>query len=118
MRTLSALVAVLAVPALALAHEGHDHGAHKMMGTVTAVHADMNHVEMKDSKTGKTTGFYVDSNTKIVRGAATVALADLKAGTKVVVSGKMAGDKMMASEVKVGAAGKVAASDGHTTHKH
>lgn len=34
------LAATTAVPA----HEGH---AHKLVGTVTAVHADMNHVETK-----------------------------------------------------------------------
>ena len=118
MRKWIALVAVLAVPALALAHEGEDHSAKKMMGTVTAVHMDMKHVEMKESKTGKTTGFYVSDGTKITQGSATVALADLKVGTKVVVAAKMAGEKMMASEVKIGAAGKVKASDGHTTHKH
>ena len=65
-RSSASLAAVLVVPALALAHDGHDHAAHKMMGTVTVVHADMKHVEMKDSKTGKTTGFYVTDATKIL----------------------------------------------------
>jgi hypothetical protein len=38
---------------VAVAHEGHSHAkTHKMMGTVKAVHADMNHVEITTVKVG------------------------------------------------------------------
>ena len=85
---------------VAIAHEGHSHGkTHKMMGTVKAVHADMNHVEITTTK--GTSGFYVDAKTKYVRGSSRLTLADLKPGTRVVVSATGEGDKMTALEVRL-----------------
>lgn len=100
-RMLSILAVIaLAVAGSASAHEGHKHGkTHKMMGTVKAVHADMNHVEITTAK--GTSGFYVDANTKYLRGSSKLTLADLKPGTRVVVNAKGDGDKMTAVEVKV-----------------
>jgi hypothetical protein len=100
-RTVAALaVLTLAVAGSAAAHEGHAHGAtRKMMGTIKAVHADMNRVEITANK--GTTGFYVDANTKYVRGGATLALADLKPGTRVIVTARTEGEKVIADEVKV-----------------
>ena len=100
-RTLAAVaVMALAVAGSAAAHEGHSHGkTHKMMGTVKAVHADMNHVEITTSKGAS--GFYVDANTKYVRGSSKLTLADLKPGTRVVVNAKGEGDKMTAVEVRL-----------------
>lgn len=116
---LIALVAGLSLPALAWAHDGHDHGTYKIMGTVTAVHADMNHVEMKDIKTGKALDFYVDAKTKFVKGTAAATLQDLKPGTKIVVSGKTEGERVVATEVKVGGAEKVDAPPAaHNDHQH
>jgi hypothetical protein len=114
-----AVVAALSLPGLAWAHDGHDHGAHKMMGTVTAVHADKNHVEMTDGKTGKAVDFYVDAKTKIVKGTAAVPLQGLTPGTKVVVSAKVDGERMLASEVKVGGAAQPDATPApHIQHPH
>jgi len=100
------LLAVLTVMTLAItgnaaAHDGHDHGkTHKMMGTVKAVHAEMNHVEITTTK-GTTSGFYVDAKTKYVRGSSKLTLADLKPGTRVVVNAKGEGEKMTAVEVRL-----------------
>lgn len=97
---------VLAGPAVA--HEGHSHGkGHKMTGTVSAVHADMNHVEITGAD-GKKHEFYVDAATKYLKGATKLALADLRPGTRVVVEMKMDGQKMVATTVRVGAAAKAA----------
>jgi hypothetical protein len=111
-----AVVAAVAFPALAWAHDGHDHGADKMMGTVTAVHAEMNHVQMTDGKTDKAVDFYVDAKTKILKGATALTLQDLKPGTRIVVSGKTEGERMLATEVKVGDATKETAPP--APHKH
>ena len=97
---------VLAGPAVA--HEGHSHGkGHKVTGTVSAVHADMNHVEMTGTD-GKKHEFYVSAATKYLKGASKLALADLTPGTRVVVEMKMDGQRMVATTVRVGAAAKAA----------
>lgn len=93
----------------ALAHEGHSHGkTHKMMGTIRAVHPDMNHVEMTGTD-GKKQEFYVDAATQYLKGNTKLTLPDLTPGTRVVVEAKMDGPKMLATVVKVGAAPKGAA---------
>jgi len=109
-RTLAVLaVTALAVAGSAAAHEGHSHGkTHKMMGTVKAVHADMNHVEITTSK--GVSGFYVDSTTKYVRGSSKLTLADLKPGTRIVVTAKGEGEKMTAVEVRLSGRAPAAAS--------
>lgn len=110
-RRLLSILAVmgLAVAGTAAAHEGHSHGkTHKMMGTVKAVHADMNHVEITTTK--GTRGFYVDANTKYLRGSSKLTLADLKPGTRVVVNAKGEGEKMTAVEVRLSGQAPVAAS--------
>jgi hypothetical protein len=109
------MLSILAVMALAVAgsagaHEGHKHAkTHKMMGTVKAVHADMNHVEITTTK--GTSGFYVDTNTKYVRGSSKLTLADLKPGTRVVVNARAEGEKMTAVDVRL--AGPAAAGHAH-----
>lgn len=55
------------------ADEGH---AHKLMGTVTAVHVEMMHVEMKTND-GKAAAFYVTDSTKYLKGKTPALLADL-----------------------------------------
>ena len=92
-----------------LAHEGH---VHRIMGTVTAVHAEKSHVEMKDTQ-GAAQSFHVDKTTKITKGKDAVALADLTPGTRVAVEAKTTNGRMVASEVKVGAAEPAA-----EPHKH
>jgi hypothetical protein len=107
-RFLSLALGLAIVPwaaGLLSAHEGH---AHSVMGTIAAVHADMKHVEVK-TKDGKTSGFYVDDATKFTQGTNSLSLSDLKPGQRVVVSGRTEGTKLIATTVKVGAAGKTAA---------
>ena len=108
MRKVIALAAsvVLVTAAAVQAHGGH---AHKMMGTVKAVHTDMNHVELTMAG-GKTGGFYVNGDTKYMKGSVMVALADLTPGTRVVVDMKMDGDKMIATSVKLSAGTKKTAA--------
>lgn len=110
-RMLSILaVLALAVAGSATAHEGHKHAkTHKMMGTVKAVHADMNHVEITTTK--GTSGFYVDAKTKYLRGKTKLTLADLKPGTRVVVSATGEGEKRTAVEVRLSGAAPAAASN-------
>ena len=106
-RFLSVVLGLVLIPSAAVkvaAHEGH---AHSMLGTITAVHPDMKHVEMK-TKDGKTSGFYVDDATKFTQGTKALSLSDLKPGQRVVVSARTEGTKMIAATVKVGAAGKTA----------
>ena len=101
-RRMLSIAAVLALAAgNAGAHEGHKHPTHKMMGTVKAVHAAMNHVEITTAKGAA--AFYVDANTKYLRGASKLTLADLKPGTRVVVEARGEGQKMTAVQVRVSA---------------
>lgn len=86
-----------------------------MMGTVKAVHADMNHVEIT-VKGGKTEGFYVNADTKYLKGSIALSLTDVTPGTRVVVDTKMDGEKMVATAVRVGGATK--AATGASAHKH
>lgn len=108
LRRFVALVAVILVSSLGLvyAHEGH---AHKLIGTVKAVHAEMNHVEIT-LKDGKVSGFYVTPTTKYVHGKKAATLADLKAGARVVIEGTMDNEKMTARKVQIGATAAAAAS--------
>ena len=102
------LAAVLALAAGAAAHEGHSHGA-KLMGTVKAVHADTSKVEITTTA-GKTVEFHVAPATKYLKGTAAASLADLKAGTRVVVETKVEGKKTVATLVKLGGAPAAPAS--------
>jgi hypothetical protein len=75
-----ALLAALAFPGYAPAHEGHDH---KVMGTVTALHE--NHLEVKATG-GKTSTITLNEKTRILRGKARVKANDIKAGERIVVT--------------------------------
>jgi hypothetical protein len=101
-RRLAATFLMLALLALGpglrvLAHEGHDH---KVMGTVTMAAAD--HVMVKD-KDGKDVMVLVTKNTK-VRAKPAMKVADIKAGTRVVITATMAKDQMTAKTIEVGVA--------------
>lgn len=65
-----------------------------------AVHADISHVELVLAD-GKTSGFYVNGDTKYVKGPGFSALEDLKPGTRVVVDTKQEGDKRVATSVQL-----------------
>jgi hypothetical protein len=75
-----ALVAALAIPGYAPAHEGH---THKVMGTVTSLHE--NHLEVKATG-GKTSTIRLNEKTRILRGNAKVKANDIKAGERIVVT--------------------------------
>jgi hypothetical protein len=94
----------------AFAHEGHDHAAagDKVMGTVSAVHKDMNHIEVKD-KAGKIVGISVNDKTMYMKGKAMVKLDDVKVGARVVVTVTGEGDQKTATKIQL-SSGKAAAS--------
>jgi hypothetical protein len=96
----AALVAALAIPAYARAHEGH---AHKVMGTVATLHE--NHLEVKATN-GKSSTITLNDKTKILRGKTKVKAEDIKPGERVVVTatetkGKDGKTSMIASEVRL-----------------
>jgi hypothetical protein len=78
------LFAVLAlsllIPALPMAHPGHDH---KLMGTITSI--DKNKVVVKTTE-GKDMTFEILPTTTFKRGKAKGAQAELKSGMRVVVN--------------------------------
>jgi hypothetical protein len=100
-----AFVTILALAVLALgsgarllAHEGHEH---KVMGTVTMAAAD--HVMLKD-KDGKDVMVKVAKDTK-VKAAPAVGVAEIKVGTRVVITAIEGKDKSMtAKTIEVGPA--------------
>jgi hypothetical protein len=73
----------------------------KFSGTIKSVDAMAKSIVVAKGKTEKT--FVIDESTKITKGKETVALADLKAGTNVVVEAKKEVDKLIASTIKVSA---------------
>jgi hypothetical protein len=102
-----AVVAALAIPGYALAHEGH---VHKVMGTVATVHE--NHLDVKTTD-GKISTVTLNEKTKILRGKAKATAEDLKPGERVVVSatekkGNDGKEEMIATEVRLGPANTTA----------
>jgi hypothetical protein len=93
-----ALVAVLALPAFAWAHEGHDH---TVMGTVSSTDGKNLMVKTAD---GKTIMVMMDAKTKVTQGKTKLELAAIKVGDRVVAAGPEEKEMIMAETVKVGAA--------------
>ena len=119
MRRLTILLmaaAVMGVGGSVSAHDGHDHGK-KVMGTVKAVHPEMNHVQIT-TKDGKTAEFYVDANTKYYKGSTSLSLSDLAPGTRVTVDTKADGQRTLATVVRVGAAAKAKTETKSSAHQH
>ena len=75
-----AMFAALGWSGRVAAHEGH---VHKVFGTVAAV--DASHVEV-ETKDGKKESYPLTPQTKYMKGKTSVALADVKVGTRVVLS--------------------------------
>jgi hypothetical protein len=103
----AALVAALAVPGYAIAHEGH---ARKVMGTVKMLHE--NHLEVKAAD-GKTSTITLNEKTKILRGKTQVKVQELKPGDRVVVTatdirGNDGKPTWVATEIRVGSANTTA----------
>ena len=93
----AALALSLLVPALPLAHPGHDH---KLMGTVTSV--DKNKVAMKTTE-GKDMTFEVTPTTTFKMGSKKGTQSDLKAGMRVVVNVGDGVEPLKAKEVQYSA---------------
>jgi hypothetical protein len=95
------LLTVAAAPAL-VAHEGH---AHKVMGTVSAVHEK--HLEVEDT-TGKIRSMSLNEKTKILRGTKAAKSSEITVGERVVVlatetRGKTGKASLVANEVRLAA---------------
>jgi hypothetical protein len=100
-----AMVALTAaVPAAAMAHEGH---AHKVMGTVTSVQGSNLMVKSTD---GKSVMVMLDAKTKITQGKSKLELSALKVGDRVVAEGPEKQGMITATSVKVGDAPAAAAA--------
>ncbi len=91
------VAALLAIPTMARAHEGH---THKVLGTVTSVQGA--HVMLKTTA-GKDMMVMVDQKTTITRGKDKVDTAALKAGDRVSVDYMEDKGMMMAQAIKLGA---------------
>ena len=108
-----ALIAVLAIPAVGWAHEGH---SEKVMGTVSSV--DGNHVMVKTTA-AKTVMVMLDAKTKITRGKTTLKAADVKIGDRIVAEGPLEKDMLMATSLQLGTASPTAAAaKPETEHSH
>jgi len=110
--TLLCATFALALPASAWAHEGH---AHTVMGTVTMAATD--HLMIKTTD-GKDATITVNAKTKVVRGKTAMKLADVKAGTRVVVTLESEKEPLVATEVQVGATQEAAAAAQPAPHEH
>jgi len=109
-------VTVMAVGGAVRAHDGHDHGK-KVMGTVKAVHPEMNHVQIT-TKDGAIADFYVDANTRYYKGSTSLSLSDLAPGTRVTADTKADGQRTLATVVRIGAAAKAKGATKGSAHQH
>jgi hypothetical protein len=93
------MVAALAAPTLALAHEGGSHAK----GTVHEITPDRIVVT---SQQGKDLAFALAPDTTFERGKARARRGDVKIGERVVVHAKHAGDREIATVVKLAPASR------------
>jgi hypothetical protein len=91
------LVAALAVPGIARAHEGHEH---KALGTVSAING--NHVTLKTTD-GKSLVVMLDDKTTVVRGTTKLDAKSLKVGERISVGYMEEKSMLMAHEIKLAA---------------
>jgi hypothetical protein len=95
------LVAGLVGSGLALAHEGH---VHKLMGTVSAFHADSKTIEVRTLE-GRVETVSIGDTTRITRGSASKAVPastdNLKAGLRIVVNYQEVAGLKNATEVRL-----------------
>lgn len=92
-----ALAAILAAPAVLVAHEGHHHQA---MGTVKMLHE--NHLMLTISE-GKEQSFVLSEETKYLRGETTVTRDEVTVGERAVVMYETEDGSDRALEVRLGA---------------
>jgi hypothetical protein len=93
----AALVAMLALPAFAGAHENDK----TVMGTVSSTDGKNLMVKMAD---GKTIMVMMDAKTKVTQGKTKLELSAIKVGDRVVAAGPEEKEMIMAETVKLGAA--------------
>lgn len=99
-RSFVVALALAAAPLVSVsAHEGHDH---KLLGTITEVSAES--IVVKATKDGVLSTVALKSTTKITRGKAKLAAADLKVGDRVVVNVGNGKAPLVAKAVQVGPA--------------
>jgi hypothetical protein len=91
-------LALLTMPSLAGAHEGHHHTA---MGTVAR--SEKTSLDVKGTD-GRVVAFMLDAKTVFQRGEATISLADVKVGERVAVEFADSPNMKMALRVRVDAA--------------
>jgi hypothetical protein len=90
------LIVAFAIPAVAVAHQGH---IHKILGTVASVLGG--HVEVKTTD-GKVVAVMLDATTAITRGKAKADVSALKVGERVSVDYMQDNKKMnMAKAIKL-----------------
>ena len=104
------LLAAGLASAPAWAHEGH---AHKVIGTVSAIHE--NHLEVKATN-GKTATMTITEKTKVVRGKAVLKASDIRTGDRVVVTatetkGKDGKVSVVATQIQLGTAAPPSAKE-------
>ena len=97
MTVVLALVVLLAGGAAVQAHDGH---VHKIMGTVTATEA--RRVEVK-TPSGEVLSIAINEKTAVTRSKKKAAVADIKAGQRVVVDIGNGEDPLVAREIQLGA---------------
>jgi len=97
------IAAVLVVPAVSRAHEGH---AHKVMGTISSVDGKNLLVKTTD---GKTVMVMLDAKTKITQGKNKVDASALKVGERIVAEGPEEKQMITATTVQLGTAPAAAA---------
>ena len=85
---------------------GHGNEKH-VMGVVKSIGSDFVTVETVNHQSQT---IQITAQTKFIKSGAPGSLTDLKAGDKVVIHAKLAGDKLEAVEVKFGAAPKKSAA--------
>ena len=102
----------------ALAHEGHQHEADKVKGTVVQVHtAALSHIELKTTH-GETVILTTDSTTTYIKGKTPAVLSDVKVGMRIVATVTVEGEVTKASEVQLGGMDSAGAHDDATPRDH
>ncbi len=97
------MVALLALPVIARAHEGH---MHKALGTIASINAEQ--VEIKTTE-GKTLTVVIDKKTAITRGKEKLDTTALKVGERLSVDYMEQKKVMIAHTIKLAAISTAAA---------
>lgn len=96
------LAACALVASGVLAHEGHSHSS-RVMGTISAFHAPMNHLEV-ETATGQAMEFSLNDRTRILAGSSSATPRDLRVRQRVLVTFVGEDGVKTATEVRVSGA--------------